>query len=82
MHHAEYMRGWRKLHPMTEEQKRKDIARSIAGVYQKRGLLIPRPCELCGSEKKVEKHHEDYSKPLDVRWLCRKCHLSTHEIAA
>lgn len=77
-HHAEYMRTWRKTHPLSAEQKVKDIARSIANVYQKRGKLIPQPCEVCRTTEEVEKHHEDYSKPLVVRWLCRSCHLAEH----
>lgn len=60
---------------MTPEQKFKDTARHIAGVYQRRGKLVPQPCEICGSEQNIEKHHEDYSKPLEVQWLCRPCHL-------
>jgi len=44
----------------------------------KRGELRPRPCELCGTTIKVDSHHEDYSKPLDVRWLCESCHAKEH----
>jgi hypothetical protein len=32
------------------------------------------PCVACDSEKS-EMHHEDYSKPLEVWWLCRKHHM-------
>ena len=37
-----------------------------------------RPCAVCGSTLKLEGHHEDYSNPLDVVWLCRKHHLERH----
>lgn len=43
----------------------------------KDGTLIRKPCEVCGDEK-VDGHHDDYSKPLDVRWLCRKHHILEH----
>lgn len=39
--------------------------------------LKEEPCEVCG-DLVVEAHHEDYSKPLDVNWLCRKHHLERH----
>jgi len=76
--HAAYMREWRKTHPMSPDQRAKDNARSYANTYQRRGKLIPQPCELCGTLK-AEKHHDDYSRPLDVRWLCRACHLALHK---
>ena len=33
-------------------------------------------CVKCLKKKLTEAHHEDYSKPLDVIWLCRQCHFS------
>lgn len=41
------------------------------------GILIRMPCEVCGEEK-TEGHHDDYSLPLSVRWLCKKHHLEVH----
>lgn len=39
--------------------------------------LIRKPCEVCGNPKS-EAHHEDYSKPLEVVWLCFKHHRERH----
>lgn len=70
--HAEYMRKWRKAHPLTEEQRRKDICRSYLSVYVRRGKVQRQRCKLCGRED-VEALHRDYSKPLEVEWICRLC---------
>lgn len=57
-----------------------DAAKRDAGkqVYRalKSGALVRKPCERCG--RKAEAHHEDYSKPLCVNWLCRKHHRARH----
>lgn len=45
----------------------------------KRGDLIrPDSCECCGVEGNTVAHHDDYSKPLEVRWLIRRCHRLYH----
>ena len=49
-------------------------ARSYVHVYLKRGKLERKPCEVCGALE-VEGHHPDYTKPLDVVWLCHRHHL-------
>ena len=37
------------------------------------GRLTKQPCEVCG-KLTVEAHHDDYSEPLEVRWLCNMHH--------
>ncbi len=40
------------------------------------GKITRQPCETCGD--KAQAHHDDYTKPLDVRWLCPKHHAELH----
>lgn len=74
----EYKMTWphADMHPTytTSEQTR---AHKVVGNAVKDGRLVKKPCECCGNEK-AEAHHDDYSKPLDVRWLCRTCHKKHH----
>ncbi|MPZ36649.1 MAG: hypothetical protein GEU95_01075 [Rhizobiales bacterium] len=75
--HAKYVREWRKTHKMSEAARARDAARSYANVYKQRGLIAPQPCTRCGAPG-TEMHHADYSRPLDVEWLCRPCHVAEH----
>jgi hypothetical protein len=64
---------WRKRHP---EKLR---AQKIASRAVRDGLLtIETTCQGdgCDFEGDLHKHHDDYSKPLDVKWLCPSCHHS------
>ena len=78
--HAAYIRAWRKMNRLTGEALRKARCRSFAYTYWKRGKLERLACELCGNVNS-QMHHSDYSKPLEVTWLCRHCHLSWHKTA-
>jgi hypothetical protein len=42
------------------------------------GKVKRQPCEECGTHELVHAHHDDYSKQLDVRWLCAKHHSIYH----
>lgn len=53
-------------------------ARGIVRNHIWRGKLSRLPCEQCG-EVKSHAHHEEYSRPLDVKWLCVKCHVKLHK---
>ncbi len=76
--HAAYMRENRKRYSeLSDEQRQKAIARAYARTYQRRGRLAQQPCEGCGGDD-AQKHHDDYSQPLSVRWLCQSCHAAHH----
>lgn len=44
----------------------------------RRGILTKQPCEVCG--ERAVAHHDDYSQPLNVRWLCTLHHRQWHSI--
>lgn len=46
---------------------------------KKNGLSAPEICSVCKKIKKLDAHHEDYSQPLRVKWVCRQCHFMIHE---
>lgn len=83
-------RKWHKEH-ITDAKRdaRKRVLPSISKkehaaikskVYRaiKRGILTKQPCEVC-ADPKAHAHHDDYSKPLDVRWLCSFHHMREHK---
>ena len=70
---------------LTPEQLKRRDARAILNRAIKTGQVVPKPCESCGaagthaSGYRVQHgHHEDYDKPLDVKWLCAGCHHREH----
>jgi len=76
--HAQQMRECRPRHKsLSIEQRAKANARSYANVYLKRGKIKKGKCCVCNS-KDSQMHHEDYTKPTDILWLCRGCHLQRH----
>jgi hypothetical protein len=80
--HNAYMRTAREKGKWPWEYNLKSRARAISSVYLNRGKLKKEEtCFQCGLPSQ-EKHHPDYTKPLDVVWMCRKCHWALHRIEA
>ena len=55
----------------------KEKARMILGQAIKVGYIERESCRDC--DKKGQAHHPDYSKPLDVIWLCPIHHAKEHK---
>lgn len=55
-------------------------ARALANRAVELGFLVrPLLCPKCNrSDLKLHAHHTDYSKPLDVEWMCSQCHGNEH----
>lgn len=75
----------RKLGMNTPRHVKRRIHCIVLWAIKKR-RLIPQPCERCGiapidltrKRRVVLAHHEDYSRPLEVNWLCNVCHRQRH----
>lgn len=65
---AEYQLRMREAHPERR------AARIAVGNALRDGRLTREPCRACGTTIRVQAHHADYSRPLDVEWLCFKHH--------
>ena len=63
---------------LSPEMLRRARCRCYANTYKRRGLLIPQPCEVPGCSRTPQMHHDDYDKPLEVRWICLRHHKSWH----
>jgi hypothetical protein len=60
-----------------QQNRHKKRAHNLVKRAIESGKLVRLPCEICGIED-TEAHHDDYSKPLDVRFLCVRHHNDHH----
>jgi ribosomal protein S27AE len=67
----DYRKKWR------DNNKNKTKAHRLLNRAIHNGAIKRKPCENCG-EVKVEAHHDDYNKPLEVKWLCHQHHNELH----
>lgn len=58
--------------------RRKNVKKYLAQVYGLRYGKLKDKCEFCESTDKLERHHPDYSKPLEFLTLCKDCHELLH----
>jgi hypothetical protein len=68
----DYLRKWRKTNP------KKWACHVKLNNEIRKGNITRKPCEECGASGLTHAHHDDYSIPLDVRWLCPACHKQWH----
>lgn len=66
-------RAYRERHP-TKAHAQNVLQHAVADGK----LARPDTCSNCGDGGIIDAHHDDYSKPLEVRWLCRWCHQAWH----
>ena len=63
---------WKRVYERTHPDAVR--AHRILAETVRKGLIQKQACRVCGNITGVHGHHEDYSRPLDATWLCRKHH--------
>ena len=61
-----------------EKYPNKYKAKNMVGNAVRDGKLFREPCSECGTDVDVHGHHDNYAKPLNVRWLCAAHHAQWH----
>lgn len=54
------------------------IRKQAQAIARRDGRPAPMFCEDCGVRPPIDRHHDDYTKPLEIKWLCRQCHMKWH----
>ena len=68
--YAKSTRAWKKRYPERDQANQ-----AVHHAIDRGDLVRPDICEHCGrSDLPIEASHTDYSRQLDVEWLCRPCH--------
>ena len=65
--------AYRKKHP-----ERYRAQNAVNNAVRDGRLKKPEACEVCNTPGLIHAHHHDYSRPLDVVWVCVKCHRDLH----
>ena len=89
VHVREYKREWTKEYRLSHPELSRENSQIERILYPERvsarlkvcraianGKLSRQPCDVCGAPALA--HHTDYSKPLEVRWLCPLHHKQLH----
>lgn len=88
--HAVYMRDYARENRTKEDKsaaskryrerfpERESARAAVKRALKQKKLVRPSRCSECNKRTFVEAHHPNYKKPLDVMWLCKKCHGSIH----
>ena len=69
-----YAKAWSKRF-----RERKRCHHAVAAAIRNGSLVRPSACAACATVGRVNAHHHDYTKPLDVHWLCQRCHALEHQ---
>ena len=90
--HAEALKIYKNRYAQTHKEQRKEYTKQYRKDNKRKGqvhkiirnriisgkLKRPKICPVCHRTGLVVAHHDDYSKPLIIEWMCVSCHLLLH----
>lgn len=71
-----YMKNW-----INKHKDRRNAQNIVNNYLKKNPDFKPKKCLVCGKTGiRIEAHHTDYNKPLEVVWCCKSCHAKLDKI--
>ena len=64
--------------PEGTKVQKKRVVHMVEEAVKKCKIVSWEKCSSCGVSRNIEAHHEDYSKPFTIIWLCQSCHQKLH----
>lgn len=74
-----------RLKACAKNPTHKNANRAVEAALRSGRLEKPNHCQGCGrsaDETRIGAHHYDYTRPLDVIWLCAACHRPVDKVRA
>ncbi len=72
-HASNYRQTWRKNNRLAHKSHN-----AVTYALQTGVIEPPENCQKCNKKEALDAHHEDYKKPLEVIWVCKRCHARIH----
>jgi hypothetical protein len=70
---AKLSAAWKKRNPLKRAAQN-----ALNNAIRDGKLMKPSICQRCDVQGRIQAHHPDYTKPLEVEWLCIECHAAEH----
>ena len=86
--HGNWKGGIKKDHKLQYQLRKKrhplkvKVQQQLNNAVYNGKIEKPNKCEKCNKvteKRKIDGHHEDYTKPFEVKWLCKQCHNQVHK---
>jgi len=75
---AEIKEKWKQTNIQKIAEMKRACRRLTKRGLKNRIIFRPKNCSKCGNKGEMHSHHPDYTKPFEICWLCKLCHMTLH----